>query len=78
MRYRELTSKNEIKAVIDDLKMSYRDLSKILISSERATTGRGAQVITLFYNLDLAMKLEGEKDVLDLFIRDLEEEKQGY
>ncbi|MCF7947803.1 MAG: hypothetical protein K9M94_04345 [Spirochaetia bacterium] len=78
MRYRELNNKNEIKTVIDELKVTYRDLSKILISSERDTTGRGAQVITLFYNLDPVMKLEGEKDMLDLFITKLEEEQQGY
>jgi len=78
MRYRELNNKNEIKAVIDDLKITYRDLSKILISNERDTTGKGAQVITLFYNLDPAMKLEGDKEVLDLFINKLEEEQQGY
>jgi len=78
MRYRELNNKNEIKAVIDDLKITYRDLSKILISNERDTTGKGAQVITLFYNLDPAMKLEGDKEVLDLFINKLEEEQQRY
>ncbi len=78
MRYRELNNENEIKAVIEDLRATYRDLSKILISNERDTTGKGAQVITIFYNLDPAMKLEGEKDVLDLFINKLEEEQQGY
>ncbi|MDZ7794957.1 MAG: hypothetical protein U5P10_15070 [Spirochaetia bacterium] len=78
MRYVELNNKYEIKVVIEEIRNKYKDLSKILIPSERETTVRGDLVVTLYYNFEPSMKVEGEGDVINQFIERLEEEKKGY
>lgn len=78
MRYMELDNKYEIKVVIEELKDRFRDLSKILIPSERETTAKENNVVTLYYNLEPSMKVEGEEEVINQFIERLEEEKKGY
>ena len=78
MRYVELNNKYEIKVVIEEIRDKYKDLSKILIPSEHETTGRGNLVVTLYYNLEPSMKVEGEEDVINKFLESLEEEKKGY
>lgn len=78
MRYAELDNKYEIKVVIAELKDKFRDLSKILVPSERETTAKGNKVVTLYYNLEPAMKVEGDEEVINQFLERLEEEKKGY
>lgn len=78
MRYKELNNKYEIKVVMEELKTNFRDLSRILVPSERETTGKGNTVITLYYNLEPSMKIEGEEEVINQLIEKLEEEKKGY
>jgi len=78
MRYVELNNKYEIKVVIEEIRNKYKDLSKILIPSERETTAKGNKVVTLYYNLEPAMKVEAEEEVIKQLLEKLEEEKKGY
>lgn len=78
MRYIELNNKYEFKEVIEELKDKFRDLSKLLVPSDRENTRKGNTVITLYYNLEPAMKIEGEEEVINQFLERLEEEKKGY
>ncbi|MCF7916108.1 MAG: hypothetical protein K9L66_13155 [Spirochaetaceae bacterium] len=78
MRYVELTNKYAIKEAIVDLKDTFRDLSKVLVPSEHETTAKGNKIITLYYNLEPSMKVEGEEEVINQFLERLEEEKKGY
>ncbi|MCF7914715.1 MAG: hypothetical protein K9L66_06080 [Spirochaetaceae bacterium] len=78
MRYVELNNKYEIKVVIEELKTNYRDLSRILVPSERETTAKGNKIITLYYNLEPAMKVEAEEEIINQLLQRLEEEKKGY
>jgi hypothetical protein len=78
MRYVELSSTDQIKDLIEKLKVNYRDLSKILIPNEHETTVKGNKVISIFWNFELVMKIEGEESVINQFLKSLEEEKKEY
>jgi len=78
MRYVELNNKYEIKVVVEEIRTKYKDLSKILVPSERETTVKGNLVVTLYYNLEPAMKVEAEEEVIKQLLEKLEEEQKGY
>ncbi len=78
MRYVELMSTEEIKAEIERIRKEYRDLSKILIPSQKEKTSRGSKVLTLFRNLDPIMKVEADDNLLNRFIEEFEQEQKGY
>ena len=78
MQYKELNSAQEIKSTIEDIKKSFRDFSKLLIPNERQRTVRGHVVLTLYYELKPAIKVEGEEKIIEQFVQKLEDEKKGY
>ena len=78
MRYIELMSNEEIATEIEQIKREYRDLSKIIIPTQKEETSRGSKVVTLFKNLDPIIKVEADDELLKRFIKEFEHEQEGY
>ena len=78
MRYIDLKSKYEITSIIQSLKDLVPNLSRIILPSEYETTIRDLKILTVYDRFEPIMKIEGEKDVMDLFRKSLEEEQNNY
>ncbi len=78
MRYIDLKNKYEIPGIIRSLRDLVPNLSRIILPSEYETTIRELKILTVYDRFEPIMKIEGEKEVMDLFRKSLEEEQSNY
>jgi len=78
MIYKDLKSANEIKSIIDTAKREFKNLAKLTLPKSYESTMGSKSILTIFYNLQPAMKVEGDENLLDLFREALEEEMGNY
>ena len=78
MIYGEIKSSHDVTKVIDTIKRQFRNLSQLTYPSSYETTMNRKSVLTIFQNLQPVMKVEGPKDLLDVFIEVIEEEKAKF
>ncbi len=78
MIYIDLNSENEIKSIINTAKREFKNLAKLTIPKSFESTLGSNSVLTIYHNLQPAMKVEGYGDLLDKFREILEKEMQNY
>lgn len=78
MIYSDLNSTNEIKSIIETAKREFKNLAKLTLPKNYETTLGPKSVLTIYQNLQPAMKIEGYEDILDIFRETLEKEMQNY
>jgi len=78
MIYSDLNSKNEIKSIINIAKREFKNLAKLTLPKSFESTMGMKSVLTIYHNLQPAMKVEGYQDLLDQFRETLEKEMQNY
>jgi hypothetical protein len=78
MVYSEINDSLEIKNVIITIKREFKNIAQLTYPSSYETTMSLKKVLTLYYNLQVVMKIEGPEDLLDVFKEVLEEEKQKF
>jgi len=78
MIYGEIKSSHDVTTVIDTIKRQFRNLSQLTYPSSYETTMNHKSVLTIFQNLQPVMKVEGPKDLLDVFKEVIEEEKAKF
>jgi hypothetical protein len=78
VKYRELTGDDEIGQIIEELRVNHRDLSQVLPAHEYESTMGGRKVVTVYYRLEPALKVEAEEDLLNRFVSRLKETVQSY
>lgn len=78
MIYSDLKDSNDISGIINTVKREFRNLAKLTLSESYESMMGPKKVLTIYHNLQPAMKIEGYEDLLDLFKEVLEKEKQNY
>ena len=78
MNYREINREDDIKDLIEELRVKYKNLSQIFPANEYETTMGGKKVLTLYYRLEPALKVEAEEDLLNQFVTQFKQEVKGY
>lgn len=78
MRYIDLKSKYEIPDIIRSLRDLVPNLSRIILPSEYETTIRELKILTVYDRFEPIMKIEGEKEVMDLFRKSFEEKQSNF
>ncbi len=78
MIYSDLNSTNEIKSIIETVKIEFKNLAKLTIPKSYETTMGSKSILTIYHNLQPAMKIEGYEDILDIFRETMEKEIQNY
>ena len=78
MIYSDLNSENEIKSIIDTAKREFKNLAKLTLPKSFESTMGPKSILTIYYNLQPAMKVEGYEDLLGKFREALEKEMQNY
>ena len=78
MIYSDLNSKNEIKSIINIAKREFKNLAKLTLPKSFELTMGTKSVLTIYHNLQPAMKVEGYEDLLDLFKDTMNEEIENY
>lgn len=78
MIYRDLNSSHDIKSIIDTAKREFKNIAKLTLPKSYESTMGPKRVLTIYYNLQPSMKIEGYEDLLDQFRESLEKEKLNY
>ncbi len=78
MIYSELKSSHDIKNIVNTIKKEFRNLSQLTFPASYETTMSQKMVLPIFRNLQVVMKVEGPKDLLDVLKEVLEEEKSKF
>ena len=78
MIYSDLKDSNDISGIINTVKREFKNLAKLTLPKSYESTMGTKKVLTIYHNLQPAMKIEGYEDLLDLFKEALEKEKQNY
>ena len=79
MRYTELHNHSEIDKIIEDIKSSHGNLSKIFVSDNIEKTIRGNIVTTVLRNFEPIMKIEAEdRQLIDQLRSELDSSKKSY
>ena len=78
MIYSDLKNSNDIRGIINSVKREFKNLAKLTLPKSYESTMGTKKVLTIYHNLQPAMKIEGYEDLLDLFKEALEKEKQNY
>lgn len=78
MQYRDISSEDDIPALIEELRVRHKNLSQITPAGEYQSTMGGRKVLTLYVRLEPALKIEGEQELIDTFVARLTEEAKGY
>ena len=78
MIYSDLKNSNDISGIINTTKREFKNLAKLTLPKSYESTMGNKKVLTIYHNLQPAMKIEGYEDLLDLFKEALEKEKQNY
>ncbi|MDA3938428.1 MAG: hypothetical protein PF693_03840 [Spirochaetia bacterium] len=78
MIFSDLKSNNDIKNIINTLKREFKNLAKLTLPKTYESTMGEKKILTIYHNLQPAMKIEGYEDLLDIFKESLEEEKLNY
>ncbi len=78
MLYYDLKKEEDIPAVLQILKVKFRNLAQITLTNTYETTLKQTKVLTIFQNLNPVMKIEGEESLLDRFRTALDNEERNY
>ncbi len=78
MLYYDLQKEEDIPAVLQILKVKFRNLAQITLTNTYETTMKQTKVLTVFQNLNPVMKIEGGEFLLERFRTALEKEEQNY
>ena len=78
MVYSDLKISNDISSIIGTVKREFKNLAQLTFPTSYEKTMGQKKVMTIYHNLQPAMKVEGPEDLLDVFKEVLEEEKQKF
>ena len=78
MIYSDLNSADDIKSIINTAKREFKNLAKLTLPKSYVSTMGTKRIMTIYHNLQPAMKVEGSEELLDLFKEVLEEEMGNY
>lgn len=78
MIYKDLKSIDEIKILIDTAKREFKNLAKLTLPKSYEPTMGSKLILTIYYNLQPAMKVEGSVELLNFFRETLENEMGNY
>ncbi len=78
MIYSDLKISNDISSIISTVNREFKNLSQLTFLNTYEPTMGQNKVLTIYRNLQPAMKVEGPEDLLDIFKEVLEEEKQKF
>jgi hypothetical protein len=68
MEYSDITTESDADHIIHELQESYKNLSLLILPREYESTMRGTYVLSIYYRFEPIMKLEGSREMLDLFV----------
>jgi len=78
VNYREINREEDIKDLIKEMRVKYKNLSQIFPANEYETTMGGKKVVMLYYRLEPAFKVEAEEDLMNQFVTQFKHEVKGY
>jgi hypothetical protein len=68
LKYIDITTEEDVDQIIVELRDKYKRLASLVLSSEYEATMAGKCVLPLYHRFEPVMKIEGHKEVLDLFV----------
>lgn len=71
MKFYTLRNEQEIKHTIQEIKSTYRNFSEIILPNVYDTTLGGKQVLTIYIKFEPQVKVEGDKDLIDTFVKEI-------
>ena len=75
MQYIEITNETEIKPAVDTIRQICGGLHQAVFGGERESTMSGRQVLTVFLKFEPVVKVEADKEMIDLLLTKIEERK---
>jgi hypothetical protein len=78
MIYKDIKISTDISSVISIIKKDFKNLAQLTFPTTYETTMGQNKVLTIYLNLQPAIKVEGPEDLLDVLKEVLEEEKEKF